>query len=201
VNGLAHHNCPDPCRGSGGGAAAGDRWGSRARQGTPPVHLVAKSRKPWLKLQVAGSRARSLPELPGRNPWVPREESGTIEAPIGAPADRKKLRVVESRRAPRPPPWQLVERLGDYSLKCASKLETGPATHQIRVHAAHLGHRSWAMPLRPLPQACRSPSLAKALHCAAPVGASTIRFSGERLGVRGPCRRSSKSCWRSCGRG
>ena len=56
-----------------------------------------------------------------------------------SPVDRKKYAVVDDNTGRHAcTHWNLVERLGDYSLM-KFKLETG-RTHQIRVHCAHLGH-------------------------------------------------------------
>ena len=69
-----------------------------------------------------------------------REESGTVDAPIGRhPADRKRMAVCRPGDGrPAVTHWQLVDSRGGYShITC--RLETG-RTHQIRVHMAHAGH-------------------------------------------------------------
>jgi 23S rRNA pseudouridine1911/1915/1917 synthase len=70
----------------------------------------------------------------------PQAESGTIDAAIGRhPVDRQKMGLVNESKGGRRAVthWQVVERLGAYSL-LQFDLATG-RTHQIRVHAAHLG--------------------------------------------------------------
>ena len=68
-----------------------------------------------------------------------REDSGTVNAPIGRhPSDRKKMCVIERNSKPAVTHWEVVKRYRGYThIRC--KLETG-RTHQIRVHMAHIGH-------------------------------------------------------------
>ena len=71
-----------------------------------------------------------------------REDSGTVDAPIGRhPVDRKKMAVIRSdtaRSRHAVTHWQVVERFGGFTLvRC--ELETG-RTHQIRVHMSSIGH-------------------------------------------------------------
>ena len=68
-----------------------------------------------------------------------REDSGTVDAPIGRNrTDRKRMAVTELNSRPAITHWRAVERYREYTLlKCV--LETG-RTHQIRVHMAHIGH-------------------------------------------------------------
>ena len=68
-----------------------------------------------------------------------REDSGTVDAPIGRhPSDRKKMTVTERNSKRAVTHWEVVARYRGYThIRC--RLETG-STHQIRVHMAHIGH-------------------------------------------------------------
>ena len=68
-----------------------------------------------------------------------REDTGTVDAPIGRhPSDRKKMCVTERNSRHAVTRWEVVRRYRGYThIRC--KLETG-RTHQIRVHMAHIGH-------------------------------------------------------------
>ncbi len=68
-----------------------------------------------------------------------KEESGTVDAPIGRhKTDRKKMAVTEANSKNAVTHWRVLSESREYT-HLELTLETG-RTHQIRVHMAHIGH-------------------------------------------------------------
>lgn len=111
----------------------------RLDKDTTGAIVVAKTEQAFVHLQeqfrVKSARRTYLAVVYG----APRESGGTVDAPIGRhPIDRQKMAVVDATKGRHAVThWQVQERFGNYAL-LQFDLETG-RTHQIRVHAAHIG--------------------------------------------------------------
>ncbi len=68
-----------------------------------------------------------------------KEDSGTVDAPIGRhPIKRKQMAVTDKNSKNAVTHFKVLERFGEFT-HVRLKLETG-RTHQIRVHMAYIGH-------------------------------------------------------------
>ena len=103
-----------------------------------------------------------------------REDSGTVDAPIGRhPTDRKKMCVTQRNSKPAVTHWEVVERFRGYThIRC--RLETG-RTHQIRVHMAYIGHPI----LGDTVYGHKKPELGQSSQC---LHASLLQFTHPRTG-------------------
>ena len=136
VNALLHH-CGDSLSGIGGEKRPGIVH--RIDRDTSGLIIAAKNdyAHQHLAAQLQDhSLARTYEAVVIGNL---REDSGTIDAPIGRHhTDRKRMAVTSHGGRNAVTHWEVIERFPGYThVRC--KLETG-RTHQIRVHMAHIGH-------------------------------------------------------------
>ena len=135
VNALLYH-CGDSLSGVGGEKRPGIVH--RIDMDTSGLIIAAKNdyAHRYLSAQLADhTLARTYEAVVCGNL---REDSGTVDAPIGrCPADRKRMAVIPDGRSAITH-WEVIARYNGYThVRCM--LETG-RTHQIRVHMAHIGH-------------------------------------------------------------
>ncbi len=136
VNALLHH-CGDSLSGVGGEKRPGIVH--RIDRDTSGLIIAAKNDAAHLGLAAQLSDhtlARTYECLVVGNL---REDSGTVNAPIGRHStDRKKMAVTYKNSRTAVTHWEVIARYqGVTHVRC--HLETG-RTHQIRVHMAHIGH-------------------------------------------------------------
>ncbi len=135
VNALLQH-CGDSLSGIGGEKRPGIVH--RIDMDTSGLLIVAKNDAAHqaLSAQLADRSLSRVYEAVAVGNF--REDSGTVDAPIGRhPVDRKRMAVTRGGRAA-VTHWEVLARYTGYThIRCI--LETG-RTHQIRVHMAHIGH-------------------------------------------------------------
>ena len=136
VNALLWH-CGDSLSGVGGERRPGIVH--RIDKDTSGLIIAAKNDFAHLALsaQLADRSLSRVYEAVARGGF--REDSGTVDAPIGrCPTDRKKMAVTDKNSRAAVTHWEVLERRRGWThIRC--RLETG-RTHQIRVHMAYIGH-------------------------------------------------------------
>ena len=136
VNALLWH-CGDSLSGIGGEKRPGIVH--RIDKDTSGLLIVAKNdfAHQALSAQLADRSLSRVYEAVVRGRM--REDSGTIDRPIGRhPADRKRMAVTEKNSRSAVTDWSVLARYVGYThVEC--HLHTG-RTHQIRVHMASIGH-------------------------------------------------------------
>lgn len=136
VNALLYH-CGDTLSGIGGEKRPGIVH--RIDKDTSGLLIVAKNDFAHQGLSAQLSDHSLCREYEAVVRGTLREDSGTVDAPIGRhPVDRKRMAVTYKNSKRAVTHWQVIARYRGYThISC--KLETG-RTHQIRVHMASTGH-------------------------------------------------------------
>ncbi|MBQ3137909.1 MAG: RluA family pseudouridine synthase [Ruminococcus sp.] len=136
VNALLYH-----CGGSLSGINGVIRPGivHRIDKNTSGLLIVAKNDKAHLRLAEQIKAHSFTREYEAIVSGFLKQESGTVDAPIGRhKTDRKKMCVTAENSRNAVTHYSLIRQFGGYAhVKC--RLETG-RTHQIRVHMAYIGN-------------------------------------------------------------
>lgn len=136
VNALLYH-CGDSLSGINGVIRPGIVH--RIDKNTSGLLIVAKNDKAHLHLAEQIKAHSFTREYEAIVSGSLKQESGTVDAPIGRhKTDRKKMCVTTENSRNAVTHYSLIRQFGGYAhIKCC--LETG-RTHQIRVHMAYIGN-------------------------------------------------------------
>lgn len=136
VNALLYH-CGDSLSGINGVIRPGIVH--RIDKNTSGLLIVAKNDKAHLHLAEQIKAHSFTREYEAIVSGALKQESGTVDAPIGRhKTDRKKMCVTAENSRNAVTHYSLIRQFGGYAhVKC--RLETG-RTHQIRVHMAYIGN-------------------------------------------------------------
>lgn len=136
VNALLHH-CGDSLSGINGVIRPGIVH--RIDKNTSGLLIVAKNDAAHLKLAEQIKVHSFTREYEAVVTGVMKEQSGTVDAPIGRhKTDRKKMCVTAENSRNAVTHYEVLRQYGGYA-HLRLRLETG-RTHQIRVHMAYIGH-------------------------------------------------------------
>jgi len=136
VNALLHH-CGDSLSGINGVIRPGIVH--RIDKNTSGLLIVAKNDAAHLKLAEQIKVHSFTREYEAVVTGVMKEQSGTVDAPIGRhKTDRKKMCVTSENSRNAVTHYEVLKQYGGYA-HLRLRLETG-RTHQIRVHMAYIGH-------------------------------------------------------------
>ena len=156
---------------------------------TSGVMVFALSQRAYLKLrEMFESHAEVVKTYLAVLHGAPKGRRGTVDTLVGKRADKKRMKVVEpggdGQRAITH--WEVLGRRNGLSL-VEFRIETG-RTHQIRVHAAHLGHPVVGDSLYGVPDRARRLLLhAVQLQFPHPVTGKALCFAAEPPPEMGCC--------------
>eukprot|EP00933_Yihiella_yeosuensis_P072078 TRINITY_DN8036_c0_g1_i1.p1 TRINITY_DN8036_c0_g1~~TRINITY_DN8036_c0_g1_i1.p1 ORF type:complete len:666 (-),score=157.32 TRINITY_DN8036_c0_g1_i1:177-2174(-) len=139
----------------------------RLDRGTSGVMVAAKQDAAHAALAAQFAQRKSKRRYVALVWGVPKESTGKITGPIGRdPGDRLRMTVVgKGKGKPAVTHYTVIEKFdGDHVSLVRFELETG-RTHQVRVHARHIGHPLLGDATYGGAQLLRGPKTASRIDC------------------------------------